>query len=323
MKSFEYSEGEYLSEREVMFAMPSMAIGVAVLSLPKQIAMVTSGADGWISIVVGGTFIIFMTWLAAKLAATYPNQSFLTYASSIVTKPVAIILTLIFAMLALLVTTYVVRSIADIAGQFIFNRTPVEIISLTFLLVVVYAVSGSRAGLFRLNIMFLPLIIFVIIAVIFFNIRWFELDNYVPLFETDVTGYVKGIGASINSYIGFGIILFYISFVRRPEKVPKKAAIGMSIPVILYLLMFLTSIGVFGDVVTSELLYPTLELAKRVEIPGSILERIESIFFVIWVMAIFTTASMALDISILAIKSIFKKAKKRTFFLFYRHLFFI
>src|SRR5690625_5086876 len=89
----------------------------------------------------------------------------------------------------------------------------------------------------------------------------------------------------------------------------------MIIPIILYSLIFISGLGVFGHSVTQNLLYPTVELAKTVDIPGGLLERFESIFFVIWIMAIFNTTAMAFDVAVLAMNSIFKNIKKMTIIL--------
>ncbi|MTW87126.1 endospore germination permease [Virgibacillus dakarensis] len=309
MKWFEYGN-EKISHREILVAIPSMVIGVGVLAQPRDLAAVTVGSDGWIPIAISGVIIIFITWLMATLATKFPKQSFLSYSSKIVTKPVAFVMTFIFIAIAIAVTALEVREISDIAKQYLFDRTPVEIISLSFLLVVVYAVSGSRAGIFRLNLMFLPIILFIAIAVFVFNIGWFSLDNLLPVFETSFTGLGKGITTGLLSYMGFGIILFYTSLVENPAKVPRSAVIGMSIPILLYIMIFITSIGVFGNSVTSNLIFPTIELAKEVDIPGGFFERFESVFFVIWIMAIFNTTVMAFDVALLALSSIFKNKSK-------------
>src|SRR5699024_8912559 len=165
----------------------------------------------------------------------------------------------------------------------------------------------------RLNMMFLPIILFIALAVLVLNVGWFSLDRLLPVLETDIHGYIRGTGISLVSYMGFSIILFYTSLVEKPEKVPKSAVIGMCIPVALYLLLFIASIGVFGNSVTSNLIFPIIELAKEVDIPGEFFERFESIFFVIWVMAIFNTAVMAVDIAVLLLGLIFKDVSKIVF----------
>lgn len=309
MKMFKYGD-EKISEKEIMIAVASVVIGGGILTLPKSLAEDTIGSDGWISLTIAGLIFAFFSWLAATLAARFPNQTFHTYASLIVTKPVAIVLTGLYGILFLLLSSYVVRNIAGITKDYLLDQTPVEVIALVFLLVVVYAISGARAGLFRLNMLFLPIIIFVAIFILLFNLKTFDFNNLLPVFKTSFAGYAKGFKTSVTSYLGFGIILFYIAYLRNPKKAPKAAAIGMCIPIVLYILVYITSLGVFGHTGTANLVTPLIELAKRAEIPGMLLERVESLFFVIWLMAIFTSATMAFDVAVIAINSILKKIAK-------------
>src|SRR5699024_1524156 len=99
-------------------------------------------------------------------------------------------------------------------------------------------------------------------------------------------------------------------YMRKPKNAPKMAVIGVVITMVVYTLLFVVTIGVVGNAVTSNLLYPTIELAKSVEIPGQFFERFVSVFFVIWVMAIFNTAAIALDIAVLILRSIFTNVSK-------------
>lgn len=309
MKPFKYGD-EKISEKEIMIAVPSIVIGGGVLTLPRHLAEATIGSDGWIVLAIVGLIFVFFTWIAAKLASRFPHQTFHTYASLIVSTPIATALTILYGVIFLLISSYVVRNVSDISKEYLLNETPVEVISLVFLLVVIYAVSGARVGLFRLNTLFLPIILAVASIILLFNLKTFEFNNLLPTFETSFTGYVKGAHSSITSYVGFGIVLFYIAYVKNPQKAPKAAVIGMCIPIALYILTFIISIGVFGQLATANLLHPVIELAKRMELPGMVLERFESLFFVVWLMAIFTTAAMTLDIAVLAINSVLKKTAK-------------
>lgn len=311
MKRFDYAD-DMISEREIMIAMPSMVIGAGIIILPRNLAAETAGADGVVSLVIGGIIATFIAWLVAKLAAGFPHQTFISYASLIATKPVAIVLTFIFSLIAFLIAAIEVREIADVSKQYLFDRTPVEVIALTFLLVVVYAVSGSRAGLLRLNMMFLPIILFIATIVLVFNLKWFDMRHLQPMFQTSFKGYMHGVGTSVTSYIGFGILWFYMALVKQPKKAPKKAVIGMMIPIAFYIFLFVVCIAAFGNHMTSNLIYPTVELAKTTELPGEFFERFELVFFVIWIMAIFNTAAMGFDIAVFALTSIFKNIKKLT-----------
>jgi spore germination protein len=312
VKPFEYGDEE-IGELEILFMVASYTIAVGVLSIPRTLAGTTNFFDGWISLVITGIFIGFITWVSAKLALRFPNQTFFTYTSAICSKPVAALITICFAIYYMVSAAYQTRFVAITAKQYLLARTPVEIIALLFLLVIVYAVSGSRVGVIRLNLLFFPIILFIALLVLVMNIPNFEPKNLSPLFTTSWEGYWKGSKESFFSLFGSDILLFYVAFVNRPKGVTKYAMIGAGIPLVLYLLIYMMAIGVFTAETTATLIYPTIELAKEAEVPGGFFGRIESLFFMIWIMTIFNTASLCLDVSLMAFSSLFQKVKKRTF----------
>ncbi|MFC4559428.1 endospore germination permease [Virgibacillus kekensis] len=309
MRQFEYGD-EQITDNEILIAIPSIVIGVGILTMPRSIAEDTVSADGWISLLVGGVFVIFLTWLVGKLGSRFPQQPFLEYASKVISRPGAIGMTLLFSTLGVLIAAYEMRVIAQVSSKYLFEETPVPVIGLTFLLVVVYAVCGTKAGWFRINMMFFPIIVFISLSVVLFTTGWFKMENLLPAFKTDIGSYLDAFKNSILSFTGFGIILFFSVLVKDPKGMPKKAAIGMSYAVVLYILFYIMCIGVFGNLVTANLQFPTIELAKNVEIPGGFFERFESIFFVIWIMAIFNTTVMALGAALMAIQSVFRQVRK-------------
>lgn len=308
MKSFEYAD-ETISDKELMIAVPSIIIGVSILILPKELAKDTIAADGWIPTFITGLFFIGYAWLLTKLASMFPHQSFISFASSLVTKPIAIVFTFLLALQGIFISGFVIRVFSDIAKEYLLDRTPIEAIFLTFLLVVVYAISGSRAGLFRINMMFFPIIIFIILIVGIFSINSFDVTNYLPVFQTDISGYIHSTEISLFAYTGPFILLLYTSLVRNPRTAPKRVAYGMMFVPVVYLIIYFMCVGVFGYTATANVNYPIIELAKEIEIPGGFFERFDSIFFVIWIMTIFNTITMALDASVFALESIFKLKK--------------
>src|SRR5690625_8030978 len=97
----------------------------------------------------------------------------------------------------------------------------------------------------------------------------------------------------------------------------------MCIPVGLYLFIYVMCIAVFGNHVTENLIYPTIELAKAVDIPGEFFERFESIFFVVWIMAFFIKLPLPFAFPVFEFPLTFKKFRKFMFILFYYLSFFL
>lgn len=311
MKSFEYGDSE-IGFVDIVITISSMIIGVGILFLPRALAKTVQSSDGWVSMLLAGLLAIGSAWMLAKIAIHFSKQGYFAYASAAVTKPIALIAIISLTLYFILYSAYEVRAIANISKQYLFERTPVEAISLTFLLVVVYAVSGSRVGIIRLNILFLPIVIVISLVVLTFSISIFNLNDLKPFMASDWKSLAKGMQTSAFSLLGFEVILIYITLMNHPKKAPKAVVIGVAIPVVLYTTIYLACVGVFSHFALQQITYPAIELAKEMQIPGAFFERFESMFFTIWIMAVFTTTIMAYDCSIYLLMSIFNKTKKKT-----------
>jgi len=304
-----YGKG-IISDRDILIAVTTNILGVMTLSLPRIIAEETISSDGWVGIMLGGGVACIFAWVVAKLAILYPNESFFSIASQLLTKPVGVIITLFFSLQYISITSFQVREISALAHQYLFDQTPLEVISLAFLLVVAYGVCGSRAGIFRLNVLFFPFVLGGLILLILLPLGLIKPENLLPVFQTDLKGYIKSSYSSLNTFFGFGIILFYISLVKNPKNTPKMTVLGISINVFLYTLLYIVCIGTFGNSTTANLFFPTFDLSRTVVIPGGFFERFDSFLFLLLTMVLFTHCLMAFDIVVMTIMMVFNKTKK-------------
>lgn len=311
MKSFEYGDEEFGSQ-EVVFAVSSMVIGFGVLTLPRTLAAATKSSDGWIALVVGGLIALAFGWLIGKLAERFPGKGFRDIVSSVANRSLGNALSFVFALYTLTFVGYETRGLAVIAKLYLFDRTPQEAICFFFMLVLAYGVSGPSIGLLRLNVMFLPLVLLIVFVVLALSTAEFNVHNLKPSFVTNWSDVLVSSRETVFSFLGFEVLLFYNTWNNTPRQTPKAIVAGLSIPFALYLLVFFFVIGIFGSAVAQNTLYPTAELAKQVEIPGGFFERFESLFFMIWVMTLFNTASMAFDVTIVALRELMPKLKRIT-----------
>ena len=323
MTSFKNAD-KHISDYELMFLITTNTLGLLILSFPRRIAGETISLDGWIAIILGGIVACLFSWMIAKLVSKFPGKSFLSFSSDLLTKPVAITISFLFIIQYAVTAGYYTRALAEISRQYLFDRTPVEVICLAFLLVVVYGVSGSRVGIFRLNFLFLTFIMGVTILILILAIGSAEAKNIFPLFQTDMKGYLRASIISIQAFLGFGIILFYISLIEKPKKTPKIATLGVFWAMLIYLLAYVVCIFVFGNLTTANIVYPTLEVAKSIRIFGDFFERFDSVFFTVWVMTVFITCLISFDISVMLFQLIFSKMKKNNIvFMFSPIIFFL
>lgn len=97
MKSFKYGDQE-IDSYEVFASVANMVLGFGVLSLPRSIIQKTNSVDGWISILIGGVGAIFFTWIVAKLISRFPKRNLYDIGRSVIGRPLAFLITLMFAV---------------------------------------------------------------------------------------------------------------------------------------------------------------------------------------------------------------------------------
>ena len=313
--NLDYGINNKIGNKEVFLAVPSMILGVGILNLPRALSTQLHTSDGWISIILASSITAFFSWVIIKLALTAGDDSILQFTSKTLAKPVGYVLAFLFFIHFFSYCFYETRALANLAKHFLFDRTPVEVIALLFLWLVFYAVSGSRTALIRLNVMFFPIVLLILFMIILFNLREFEFGNIKPMFVTDIPSILKGSYDTIFSFLGFEVLFFYVAMLDKKQSsknISLYPIIGIGLLTFIYVLVYIFSIAIFTVEGAGALLYPTLELAKVVEFPGGILERLESLFFTVWVMTIFNTTAMSMDIAVYCLQFLIPKVKRIT-----------
>ncbi|MHA6483978.1 GerAB/ArcD/ProY family transporter [Paenibacillus sp. strain BS8-2] len=308
LNRWEYGD-ELIGQKELVFVISTIIIGVGVLTLPRTVALTTQSSDGWMSILLAGIAGMLFAWLAARLSTKFHNRTYLEFAAHVGGKPTGVVLAFFYVIYYCSFTAYITRSVAELAKQFLFDQTPLEFISLSFLLVVIFAVSGSRVGLVRLAVIFLPVVVFVTAVFLLLGTNLFQLSKLFPIFSSSWSQILEGSKQSIFSFLGFEIVLFYSGLLRQRSKAPRMAIFAVLIATILYVFVYIFSIGIFSYEVTQNILYPTIEIAREVSVPGEFFERLESLFLIFWLISTFATTSLSLDVSIQSLSHLraFKK----------------
>src|SRR5699024_3805593 len=98
-----------------MIAIHSVIIGDGDLYMRKDLAANTKSGNGWLSIVGIGVLILFVIWFITRFVARFPGQQFIEYAALIVSKPVAVIMTLVWAGIFIPLTSIQIREIANMS----------------------------------------------------------------------------------------------------------------------------------------------------------------------------------------------------------------
>ncbi|MED3836044.1 GerAB/ArcD/ProY family transporter, partial [Peribacillus frigoritolerans] len=186
--------------------------------------------------------------------------------------------------------------------------TPTWAIIMIFMWVGLYLIIGGINPIARLFEIILPLTVILFLVVTFMSIKIFEIDNLRPVLGEGITPVLKGVKTTALAFSGPEIMLLLIPFMNQPKKAVKALLVGVSIPLIFYVITVVMVIGALSvdGVVTRT--WPTLDLIRSFEISGLIFERFESLLLVVWIMQIFATFTITYFAAALGLAQLTKKS---------------
>ncbi len=293
-------EDKVITPRQLGSITASTLLGVGILTMSRNIAEAVDEA-AWIVTLLGGLIAMFFFYIIIRLSFRFPLKTIATYAPEILGRskgpnwlgkllsfPLVIGLTA-FWILTVAIT---LRSFGEVVVSSVLPNTPLEVIIITMLFLAFFLTCFEIEVVARVNELILPLIGLPLIAITFFSVQKFKLEFILPLWpHFSLKDFFAGILLGSFAYIGYEILMVYGGYTVVTRHTHFYNLLAFAFPVFIYTTIVLISIGSFGVEELKQILWPTLELIKIIEIPGVIFERVESAFLAIWMAAVFTTSA--------------------------------
>ena len=266
----------------------SIVIGVGVLTMQKSL-VATMGNDGWIAILIGG-FTSFLTFcIYYNIFKLHPNKDFFEIGRLSVGAVLSKIFMVFFIIYYLILLALVSRTLGELIKIFLLQKTPLEIIIVTFILASTYLSSYEIDKVSRASYFVYPIIILFTAMVVFTAVPGSDPTNILPVFKSDFQEIVSGVGHTVFSFLGIEIVLLAIPFVEQKEKVFKTGIYAISIITGIYLILFLMTITNFSQEQIVNQNFPILVLIRQLDAPGLFLENLDGLVMGLWVIVVFVT----------------------------------
>ncbi|GAB7387075.1 hypothetical protein BSNK01_09110 [Bacillaceae bacterium] len=292
----ERSQNQFvISPRQATSLVASSLFGAGVLIMPRTTAEYAQEA-AWLSALVGGLFALLLIWIITKLGMRFPEETIVQYAPKILGHPripalgkilsLPFILPLILTWLAGTVIT--ARIFGEVVVTAVLRLTPLEVIIATMIVAATVLVFFEVEVLARFNEVVFPIILFPILAIALTSFKAAKPEYILPLLPVDSLAVLQGALTTALTYLGLEIMTVMTAYTQQKEKIVRANVLGIAWPTFVYTLITAAGVAVFSHWELSLLTWPTLELVKTTEVPGLILERLESAFLGVWVAAVFT-----------------------------------
>jgi spore germination protein len=290
-----------ISPRQSSSLIASTLIGVGVLTLPRVTASEAQEA-AWMATILGAIIAVMVLVVITKIGFRFPKKGIVSYSASILGSDKKkwwfigrlLSLPIVFILLGYWLTTtaMIARTFGEVVVTAVLRQTPLEVTIITMLLTALLLVMYDVEVLARVNEILLPIIVIPVLFIAFLSFQSFQLEFILPVWPgLSLRDFFMGVLLTLFAYQGYELITVFSAYTHITKKTMRLNIIGLLIPAFVYLLIVIAGVSVFGNEELSMLMWPTLELVKVTQVPGLILERMESAFLGVWVAAVFTTTA--------------------------------
>ncbi|WP_026689077.1 GerAB/ArcD/ProY family transporter [Alteribacter aurantiacus] len=290
-----------MSPFELSITHISFTIGAGILTLPRALVSSLESSFGWVSILFCGLIMAIFVSLIVKLQRRLTKETIFDYFSrSHHLKWLGKLFSVLFFLYFLAFFAIEGRILANVVHIYLLDQTPSEVIFLIMLLATTYACSKGVEGIVHISLIYFPFVLLVLGIVVLMNVGNLNINELRPFVATEV---IRAFDARnlIYFFLGFEIFFFWLKYVNPIEPTGKKQKkhkplvtylLGVVGIVILYALVVVFSFGVLTVEATKILPFPTIELSKEVEVLEGLIERLEPLVIVMWIMTIFNTMAI-------------------------------
>lgn len=301
-----------ISSRQLGILLIVTIVGVGILTLPREVSEI-AGTDGWILIILGGIASILMSLVIHTLSMRFPNQTIIEYSEELLGRPLSILIGIIIFTYCSMFTAFSVRIFGEVLKMFLLPKTPIEVITITFLLTAGYLVRNGLEPIVRFYELIIMIMFIPYLLALFAGTSNVNFTNLLPVFQTSPRVLLKGSFQIIFSYIGFEFIFLLFPFVSDQKNIRKTLLISISSIILLYLITNIFVLATFGEDTIESLIWPLMAYIKSIEIPGEFIEQLEGIIMTIWVLFIYTTLSTVYFLSSFTLSRVMN-VKEHSFF---------
>ncbi|HEY8394298.1 MAG TPA: endospore germination permease [Thermaerobacter sp.] len=295
--------------RGAMTVVVNIMIGVGVLTLPREVAA-TAGPDSVPATLLGAIPVVLSL---AALNALYPwlrGRRLDEGLAALVGRPAARLLLLAYAAYFFTFAAMIARAFAEVLSANVLLNTPVETILLPMLFAATYLVHHRTVSFMRTIEMIFPVLVTTLILLAVATMGRVNMIYVRPRAAIGLGPLLQGAMVSLFAYSGYTVYLFLLPEMEdRPRwRMPWLVALLVGL---IYAMVVFSAVGTFGVEEVQRITWPTIELVKVTEIPGRVLERLESAFLAVWVTAVFTTVGPGLFAAAKALQAVLGLADHR------------
>ena len=267
---------------EAIFIMLSVVVARATLSLSKSLVSLTNSST-IINIVFISIIAIILGLLICKLIKSLGNGDIIDISEYLGGKVLKNIVGTIFIINFVVCSSMLLRNFCEGLEIVYFQMTDIIFVILLFVIGMCIVNHLGFNATFKANLIILPIALLSIVLIFFANFKNFDPQKMFPIlgdgaFNTFVTGLIN-----LASFEGILYLYLLPPHLKKPENYKKIVIISILITSIYLVLCVSIILFIFPAFFTTNEMMTLYSAARYISF-GTFLQRLESIFMLVWIM---------------------------------------
>ncbi len=291
-------ENGKISDHQTMLLLIATVLPTSIFSLPAFTAA-EAKEDAWLSVIIASFIGVAVILNIVALGRKFPGKTILEYSEDIVGKIPGKFVGLILIGFFLYLTALTTREFTEFMLSVFLEDMPMLVLVVSILFVSALAVLQGLEVISRLNVILITIVVGFFLLSLVMAAEEFQPIRILPFFANGILPIIKG-SFPVAGRIGEVFVLaFLLPYMNQTLSARRTGLSAVLILTSLFSLTVLVAILCFGALQTGRLLFPNYMVARNIIITD-IIERVESVFMLIWVVGAFTKITICYYITVLA-----------------------
>lgn len=281
--------GVKITSYQAVVFLVATAVGVGFLMLPlRGVGIMPNVA--WLPVVVVGLINLIAITLLGKALRYIEPMGMHQSSDLLLGRFIGKLVPLLILLTTLTILPAKFNILFELTTATIIPHTPRWFIIITFALLIAYIVDKGLTVIVRVFEILFPVALLAV-----FTVAILALGRVTPrfLYPANFRLGTEVLPSLIHLWFDFGgpiYLLLLYPYLQEPQKVVDIGRKSIILILVIYLIITVVSVGVFGPGEILRQNWPVLEVARAIHIRGALMHRADIVFAVVWILGSFTTA---------------------------------
>ncbi len=299
-----------ISIRQMISIIVLDIFGTSIIVLPQKAAILNS-QNGWIIVLLTSVLALIGTILITTLCQKEINLNFYEHTKKNLTKPIAIIIMIVFVVKNVLIVSYELSAFTSMTSQILLPTRSIVMIYGSMIVVGAYCAMQGIETRARLS----EILVILLIASLGFSLLVTSIDadfkNLLPIQIHSDVPYIKYSFSLMFSFMGIEYLYLLYPYVSDKSKYKSGAIKSVAILGFLMVIITIISTANFNYVTLIEQRWPVLDMISQVNIIGAYFERQDALIMSFWIMGVFSSVTAGIYYASVIIMDLIPKAKTK------------